>query len=198
MACLNNFIKQFYPNVALQLPSDALILITDVDAYPCITIKHQDKGYIATESPLEVKGYVEPKNHPSLVKSMQGKIYPLYLGSDKPNAVLGIYMPQNQLLNLDINKALQLPAAELRQVLNRKSYTVKIKNIELKISKVELLCFIQLLKGKHAGEIAAIFNLKQVTVESYIKNLKNKCGVSLKSDLFAFFIENKILQQIVV
>ena len=242
MTCLNNLMKKFYPDVTLQLPTEALALITDTDSFPCISIKHQDKGYIfannnflylngltsvhsiifkkdieltrkanlakfyeeedqftiSSEKPNSVKGSVEPKNHPHLVKAMYGKIYPLYLNSDKPNAVLGIYMPQNQLLSLDIDQALRLSGTELKQVLTRKSYTVKIKNIEIKISKAEILCLIELLKGKHAGEIAKIFNLKQVTVESYIKNLKNKCGVSLKGDLIAFFLENNILQKILV
>ena len=150
------------------------------------------------EKTIQVCEYVEPSSQNGLKKMFVGSMCPLYIDSDRPNAFLSIALPENKLLSLSPEGILHLSNLEIKELLNLKQYKVKTNNIIYSFSKKEILCFIALFKGKHAGEIALELNLKQNTVESYIQNLKNKCGVNLKSDLIAFFIEHKILQQIVV
>lgn len=45
-------------------------------------------------------------------------------------------------------------------------------------------------------KIGRSLNLKQSTIESYLSNIKNKLGVSLKSELIQKIIDTQILQNI--
>lgn len=51
----------------------------------------------------------------------------------------------------------------------------------------EKSCLSWFLKGRSASETAKKLFLSPRTVEHYIDNIKNKCGVSKKSDLFDYF-----------
>lgn len=153
---------------------------------------------MGTEKVISVREVVEPRNRKGFCKTMTGKIFPLSLESDRPNALLSLLIPENKLMTLTTECISYLSIEQLQELLTKKSYIVNINNSNYVFSKKELLCFIAIFKGKHAGEIALDLNLKQTTIESYIKNLKNKCGVNFKSDLIAFFIDNHILQQIMV
>ena len=128
-----------------------------------------------------------------------GQLFPLYIKNDKPDAILTIAAPINKiLLNFNHTKIFEVSIETMKKYLVKKRYAVQIKDASLFFSRQEILCFISLLKGKKAGEIALELNLKQNTVEAYIKSLKNKCGTNLKSELINFFISNKILEQIII
>lgn len=129
-------------------------------------------------------------------KTMKGKIYPLYYKSSKPIAVIGIVKPKYHPIKLTLEEALLLNFQETEKILLKRSYSVKVFNRHISLSKREIQCIIQLLKGKHAGEIASSFNLKQATIEFYIDNIKNKLGAINKSSLIHTVIHEKIIQQI--
>jgi hypothetical protein len=45
----------------------------------------------------------EPKNRLSVSKIMTGKLIPLYINSDKPNATMSVMLPENGLLTLTLD-----------------------------------------------------------------------------------------------
>jgi DNA-binding CsgD family transcriptional regulator len=157
-----------------------------------------DDSAISSEKVQTVRECVQPKAYKNLVKVMVGKIFPLYLNSDAPNSVLGIYIPETKILNITPNQIFSLSSEEWQQFLSRRTYYADINGISFSFSRREILCVIELLKGKQAGQIAETFSLKQSSVEYYIQNLKNKCGVVKKNELIDFFIKNEILQQMIV
>jgi DNA-binding NarL/FixJ family response regulator len=63
---------------------------------------------------------------------------------------------------------------------------------------MEIRTLIELVKGKHAGEIANELKLKQTTIESYLINIKNKLAVNNKSELIQLTLREEILQQVII
>ncbi len=57
------------------------------------------------------------------------------------------------------------------------------------LTEREKSCIYWLLKGRSASETAKKLFLSPRTVESYLENIKNKCGISKKSDLFDYFVD---------
>lgn len=101
------------------------------------------------------------------------------------------------LSKLDWNAIFQLSNLQLDTLLNKPRYQIKLDIGQVTLSKMEIKTLVQLLRGKHAGEIAKFFQLKQTTVESYLSNIKNKLGVRLKSELIQRVINNQLLQQVI-
>lgn len=101
------------------------------------------------------------------------------------------------LSKLDWNAIFQLSNLQLDTLLNKPRYQIKLDIGQVTLSKMEIKTLVQLLRGKHAGEIAHSFQLKQTTIESYLSNIKNKLGVRLKSELIHRVINNQLLQQVV-
>lgn len=108
-----------------------------------------------------------------------------------PN-ISDIFVPK-----LDWNAIFQLSNQQLDQLLIKSRYQIKLDRGYTMLSKMEIKTLVQLLRGKHAGEIACSLKLKQNTVESYLSNIKNKLGVRLKSELVQRIINNHLLQQII-
>jgi DNA-binding CsgD family transcriptional regulator len=92
----------------------------------------------------------------------------------------------------------QLSTAQIDQRLTKRTYPIDLGTHQITLSKMEIKTIIELIKGKHAGEIACALGIKQSTVESYLLNLKNKLGVNLKSELVSCIINNQLLQKIVL
>jgi DNA-binding CsgD family transcriptional regulator len=159
--------------------------------------KH-DEFVLEEEKPLSVEAIVTPQFHKKLVKVMEGKVFPVAIKGSKPDAILGIFTPKNKLLTINPDEIFDFTLEDLKAGLVNRTYNVNANGYSIAISRQEILCFIELLKGKTANDIAQILQLKQSTVESYLQNLKNKCGVTRKMDLIEFFLTHRLLQQIVI
>ena len=148
---------------------------------------------------LAVKETIAPKKNQPIIKTMQGTLYHLSSKNNKYKGfVLGVVAPESQLLKLDWDTVFQLTTSELRDLLVKRSFALTLPWGDISLSKMEILTLIQLFKGQHAGEIANALCIKQTTVESYLVNIKNKLGVSHKSELIHVITKHHILQQIVI
>lgn len=167
--------------------------------------KHDSKKYrdldccvVEEGHALTVSEAISPRHHPSITKTMQGKLYPLFSRDAQARYVLGIVVPETKLLKLDWETVFQLSTTQLDDLLIKRSYPIKLDMSQITLSKMEVKTLIQLLKGEHSGEIAVALKLKQTTVESYLGNIKNKLGVGLKSELIHRVISTQLLQQIII
>ena len=64
------------------------------------------------------------------------------------------------------------------------TYEIKDELDFFDLTKKELECFFHMLRGKSATEIAAISCRSLKTIETHMQNIKYKCGVNKKSELF--------------
>jgi DNA-binding CsgD family transcriptional regulator len=163
------------------------------------TIKHDDEYILETAQSLKVCEELYPNFAPHLVKKVSGSIHPIFYKDEKtPRFILGIFNPMTQLLSLDFDTLCSLPFSELCLLLPTKNNTILFQGMNFSLSKREVEVILGLIRGMHAGEVAASLHLKQTTVESYIQNIKNKFGLSLKSELISAILENNVLKQILL
>lgn len=162
--------------------------------------RYQDHdAYVVEEGfVLTVNETLSPRHNQPILKTMEGKLFPLFAHNSKARYIMGMVAPQNQLLRLDWDTVFQLSPLELDELLVKRSYLVELDIGQISFSKMEIKTLIQLLNGRHAGEIAELLHIKQTTVESYIVNIKNKLGLSLKSELIQYVTRNRLLQQIII
>lgn len=125
-------------------------------------------------------------------------MYPLYDKYGKPLYVLGIVSSVLKIISLDWNTIFTLSANELSELITQRQYKIHLSWGETNLSRREIQTIIELVKGAHAGEIAEILKLKQTTIESYIVNIKNKLGVSTKSELIQLITSSSLLSQIML
>ncbi|MFI4919963.1 MAG: helix-turn-helix transcriptional regulator [Legionellales bacterium] len=120
----------------------------------------------------------------------------------KQISLLGLLTPNHYLSKSNqpftLDAILQLSMDELNEILTKRSYPIKNELKQTTLSRMEIKTLIQLIKGMHAGEIAATLHIKQTTVESYLIHVKNKLGVNTKSELIQFISKNQLLNQIFV
>lgn len=157
-----------------------------------------DESIFEQAKSLEVEETLEPKCNAGLIKTVSGSLYPLYQKNHKAEYVLGIVSPKNQLLRLDWEQVFQLSIEDLKSLLVKRSYSIRLSIGKTTLSRMEIITLSLLLKGHHAGEIAQLLFLKQTTIESYVVNIKDKLGVNSKSELINIVIVEKILGQIVL
>lgn len=160
--------------------------------------RDHDEAVYAHDEPLVVQGEIAPDRQNKLIKTMEGMLYPLHINGSKPDAVLLLHKPSNGVVNLSAALLLNTSSERLAGCLTNNSYPVQYKNLTISLARMEILCFAELLKGKSAPKIAETLGLKSLTVESYLTNLRDKCGVGNKSELVKFFIDSNILESIVV
>jgi len=160
--------------------------------------QQHDDEVLDSGKALSIAAEVAPVNHRFLRKQMIGKLYPIFSDSCHPVAVLGLVKPRFQRFKLTLDDVVSLSTEEIDKMLLRRSYEVLVYNQNTTLSKREIQCIIELLKGKHAGEIADILLLKQTTVEFYLENIKNKLGADSKSSLIGTVFNQKIIQQIIL
>lgn len=158
--------------------------------------REMDEYVIDTGGQLEVCSEVEPKYNTLFRECLKGTLYPIFNKGSQPIAVMGIVNFQRSQCKLTLESAISMSPIELSYALTKRSWTVTAFNREITISRRELQCLIELIKGYHAGEIAATLLLKQTTVESYIDNIKNKLGATSRSSLINTVFNQKIIQQI--
>lgn len=175
---------------------------TDTDLYTDKAVinfvKNDDEQVLDTELPIALEGDIKPARHPKLIKSMVGMAYPLQTGRTRPDAIAVLTHPKNNFIALSAEYLLLLNNDQLKTLLVRSSYPCQTSTGSIRLARMEILAFAGILKGKHAGEIADELGIKQVSVEGYLANLKNKCGVGKKSDLAHYLISQKIIEKIVV
>lgn len=75
-----------------------------------------------------------------------------------------------------------------------KKYFFDDKYNGVRISKREKICLSHYLRGKSTSEIAEIMNVKKVTVDTYMKNIKTKFNCNSRSRLFEIFWDLGIFQ----
>lgn len=165
----------------------------DADKYRAL-----DHYALEKVEPLIVCESIIPSHNSPIVKTMEGKLYPLFSSGKKMNYVLGVVAPESKLLKLDFETLFKLKQSELDVLLIRRSYPVKLGLISIQLSKMEIRTLVLLLKGAQAGDIARELCIKQTTVESYLLNIKNKFSVKHKSELIQLVINHKVLEQIVL
>ena len=160
--------------------------------------REHDNYILDEDKTLLVNEVISPKHNQPIVKTMTGKLYPLFSQSEQANYVLGVVTPESKFLKLDFDTLFSLTQEELGELLIRRSYAVNLSFGAITISKMEICILVQLLKGCHAGQMAKKLQIKQTTAESYIANIKNKLAVSTKGELINQVINEKLLQQIVL
>lgn len=160
--------------------------------------RQHDEEVFETEKMLSINEEVIPKKNEFVRKRMVGTLYPIYTDKSQAIGVLGIVTPQFIPFKLTLESALSLTKEELDINFIRRSYPIKVHNQTINLSKREIQCIIELIRGNHAGEIATILQLKQTTVESYLDNIKNKLGATCKSNLIQTIFQQKIIQQIIL
>jgi len=97
---------------------------------------------------------------------------------------------------LDWDHIFQYSFEQWDQILKKPRYWFRLQKGTVIFSRMEIKVSIELLKGKHAGEIANVLNIKQTTVESYLQNIKNKLGATSKSEIVEYIIGARLLHQI--
>lgn len=158
--------------------------------------REHDQFILKEEKTLIVSEEISPNHNQPIIKTMTGKLYPLFSESEQANYVLGIVTPEAKLLKLDFDTLFNLSQTQLDELLVKRSYTLNLPCNSISLSKMEIRTLIQLLKGAHAGEIAKELQIKQSTAESYLVNIKNKLAVNTKSELINLVLSEKLLQQI--
>ena len=160
---------------------------------------HEYDRYVIEEGKtLHVHEVITPNYNQTVVKTLQGNLYPLYAESDRANCILGVTFPDSNLFKLDFDTLFNLTSTDLDGLLMRRRYPIQLDYSSITLSKMEIRTLVQLLKGEHAGEIAKELQIKQTTVESYLVNIKNKLAVNSKSELIKFVLEKKLLEQIII
>ena len=153
---------------------------------------------IDTGAPLVVCESVAPINNTPIVKTMEGSLYPLYSSHATAQYIMGIVAPQTRLLKLDWDTIFNFDISEIDALLVKRSYSIKLGANRLVLSKMEIKTLIQLLKGGRSADIATSLNIKKSTVESYLNTIKNKLGVSQRTELIGLLIDSKLLEQVII
>lgn len=157
-----------------------------------------DEHVIEEGSILSVCETIFPRKNNKLTKLVEGKLYPLFSDNGKVSHILGVVTPKIQLCNFDWNTIFVLSQEELDEILIKRSYPIQCNGYQTTLSKMEIKTLVQLVKGETAHEISQTLQIKQTTVESYLKNIRNKLSASSKSELINVLIRDHVLQQIVV
>ncbi|KTC86988.1 LuxR C-terminal-related transcriptional regulator [Legionella brunensis] len=162
-----------------------------------IYLQH-DAEVLETEQPLSVNEEVLPQKNKLLRKQMTGTIYPIFTQGSKPKAIMGVVKSKYLPFKLTLETAISMSKEEMDNNFIRRSYPVIVYDKKITLSKREIQCIIELLKGKNAKEIAEIFELKQTTIEFYLENIKEKLGAISKSSLIMTVFNQKVIQQIIL
>lgn len=163
-----------------------------------IKYRELDQCTLDEQMPLDVCEKIYPYLNQPIVKTMQGKLYPLFNQNGNAHYVLGVVKPTSKLLKLDFDTLFNLSQELLTELLIKRSYTIQVEFGEITLSKMEIKTLIELIKGARANDIAQALQIKQTTVESYLIHIKNKLFVTSKSELINKVLRQKILEQIIL
>jgi DNA-binding CsgD family transcriptional regulator len=157
-----------------------------------------DEYVIEEQKSLLVCEPLAPKLNRNIKKVVEGQLYPIYSDSNKVEYVLGVVSPKSKLIHLDWETIFRLSTQEINTILTKRSYVISVNSYTTTLSKMEIRTLIELFKGKNANEIAEELYIQQTTVESYLKNIRNKLGASSKSELINVLIRENVLKQIIL
>ena len=83
--------------------------------------------YVLEENkPLNVSEVITPNYNQPILKTMQGTLYPLIPEQGRNKYVLGIVRPESKLLKLDLDTLFNINALELRSLLKKQRYVIKL------------------------------------------------------------------------
>jgi DNA-binding CsgD family transcriptional regulator len=165
----------------------------DADKYRLL-----DCYVLEEKKPLVVSELISPHYNQPILKTMEGTLYPLLAENDQAKYVLGIVKPKSKVLKLDFDTLFKINTNDLKTLLKKRSYLIKLSFGNISLSRMEILTLIHLLRGAHAGEIAQALSIKQTTIESYLGTIRDKFDVDSKSKLINLITSNKILEQIIL
>lgn len=157
-----------------------------------------DCEVLDSKDSVKVSEIITPELNQPLIKEMSGVLYPVFFEKEQTAFVLGLVSPKSKLITLDWESLFRLTHSDIKALLVKRSYDIQLSFGFIRLSKMELLTLIELVKGRHAGEMATELSLKQSTVESYLTTIKNKCGVTSKGELINLLITQGVFKQIVV
>ena len=131
----------------------------------------------------------------NVVLSVRCLRLPIY---DDTNRVVGVF---GQTDVLSMNRNLREALKALNDVDKKRSsagshtlYQIDHYNKNLQLTQREAECLFLLVRGKTAKEIALFLEISTRTIESYIESIKNKMGVSTRSEIIATAIEQGMLE----
>lgn len=162
-------------------------------------IKELDDYVFEEKKSLLVSETIDPNTSPHLRKTVDGNMIPIWTGdTEKPAMILGVFKPRIEILCLDYQAICTLPLKQINHCLQHRKYPVKIDKLSVELTRRDVQILILLIRGYHAGKIAATLFLQQTTVESYLQNIKNKLGVYTKRELICTALEKNLLGQILL
>lgn len=162
-------------------------------------IKALDDFVFEEKKSLQVTETIDPNTSPHLRKTVDGTMIPLWTqDSDKPWAILGVFKPRTEILCLDYQAICALPLNQINHCIQHIKYRIRVNDLTVELTRRDIQILILLVRGYHAGEIAATLFLQQTTVESYMQNIKNKLGVYTKRELVYMVLEKNILGHILL
>ncbi|MBS0286160.1 MAG: helix-turn-helix domain-containing protein [Proteobacteria bacterium] len=103
-----------------------------------------------------------------------------------------ILVPNDMIAKTPIIKDTIPDIQELRENFSIKKYYFD-DNVEIKLSKRELECLSYYIKGLSSSQISNIMNVKKVTTDTFLRNIKMKFNSSSRSELFEKFWQLGIL-----
>lgn len=181
---LDHFFEKGYPLFS-PVPENILkkkfyYLIQDTGAYS--EINREVRNVFKTENGFDIfeinKGYVDVCCFGSRLN--HDGAFNVYL-NNLPSLENFIKNFKEKFLTLTNNNGAILLPESMR--LNFSSAIIKPNQIETMLSARELDCLSHMLQGKSARETSILLGLSKRTVEHYIENIKDKFGISKKSEL---------------
>lgn len=162
-----------------------------------IKYRQLDTEVLDTRVKCSVHEVITPKLNQPIIKTMTGALYPLFSGN-KLLYIMGVVTPADKLIKLDFETVFKLSIEQLDTFLVKPKYKIYYQSLAFNFSRMEIRILFLLLKSKNANEMACCLALKQTTVESYISNIKNKIGISRKSEMIDFVIAANLFSQILI
>jgi DNA-binding CsgD family transcriptional regulator len=109
------------------------------------------------------------------------------------NALQAPFTVPDHMLAINNTKAVtKIDIDTLSKIFNTRHYFFDDRE-EIKLSKREVRCLNLYLKGLSTTQIANIMNVKKVTADTFMRNVKHKFNCSSKSALFEKLWEYKVL-----
>ncbi|MGQ3891665.1 LuxR C-terminal-related transcriptional regulator [Legionella sp. CNM-4043-24] len=163
------------------------------------TIRRHDEQLFDEAKSFQVNEILHPLATPAYQREVKGTLYPVFTKNRETHcAILGVFQPVNKLLYLSVDVITHLSLPSIQSLLINKSYAVTFNNLSFSLSRQEIMVITGMVKGMNAQEIAAALALQQTTVEGYSQNIKNKLGVSRKSEIIAAALEGRLLEEILI
>lgn len=159
------------------------------------------------DSLKQMKAFFVAEAHSLITQTEQKKnsfLHPLLLKKNDDSREKHHVIEEETVLKLKIRDKFKLnwdiifnsSTDKIDKLLVKRSYFIQYSHYQIRLSRMEIKTLIELLKGRNSSEIGFSLKIKQTTVISYLENIKNKFGVTLKSELINIVITYQLIQQI--